>query len=91
MNTRDLINRLELSGVPEETLMDSKTAPEVRIRLPSAQGDYVLDISLKDVQYDNKTKKIQLITGAVPPSYPQGGPVPEHCSSYVEAKKNVDY
>lgn len=82
--TRDLINKLELSGCEEELLLDAKEAPEVRIRIPSAQGDHVLELGLKDVEY--KDGKMYLTTSPEPPTYPQDGPVPERCSSYVEEK-----
>ena len=88
MNTRDRINRLELSGVEEEVLLDAKEAPEVRIRIPSAQGDHIMELALKDLEY--RDGKVYLTTSPEPPTYPQDGPVPERCSSYVE-EKHVNY
>lgn len=88
MNTRDLINRLELSGVEEEVLLDAKEAPEVRIRIPTSQGNHIMELALKDLEY--KDGKIYLTTSPEPPTYPQNGPVPERCSSYVE-EKHVNY
>lgn len=88
MTTRDLINRLELSGVEEEVLLDVKEAPEIRIRVPSAAGDHTLELALKDVVY--KDGKMFLTTSPEPPTFPQDGPVPERCSSYQEVK-HVDY